>query len=108
MVQSHVSSSKSSFHMQFARISYVCITHVDYHGITSRAWGTLSLGVLLALILGLIARIPQSAIVFIAAIRCIGIRSSTGATGLLLLLLLLGILLVTIRLLILLRGLGEL
>lgn len=62
------------------------------------------MGVLLALILGLIARIPQSDIVLIAAIRCIGIRSSTRAAGLLLLL---GALLVTIRLLILLLGLGE-
>lgn len=70
--------------------------------VTSRAWGTLSLGILLALILGLIARIPQSDIVLIAAIRCIGIRPSTWATGLLL-----GILLVAIRLLILLLGLGE-
>lgn len=70
--------------------------------ITSRAWGTLSLGILLALILGLIARIPQSDIVLIAAIRCIGIRPSVWATGLLL-----GILLVAIRLLILLLGLGE-
>lgn len=70
--------------------------------ITSRAWGTLSLGILLALILGLIARVPQSDIVLIAAIRCIGIRPSTGATGLLL-----GALLVTIWLLILLLGLGE-
>ena len=68
--------------------------------ITSRAWGTLGLGVLLALILGLIARIPQSEIVLIAAIRCIGICSSSGASGLLLLLLLLlRVLLVTIQLL---------
>ena len=72
--------------------------------ITSRAWGTLGLGVLLALILGLIARIPQSDIVLIAAIRCIGVRSSTRGAGLLLL----GDRLVTIRLLlILLLGLGE-
>ena len=71
--------------------------------ITSRAGGALSLGVLLALILGMIARNPQSEIVLIAAIRCIRIRPSTGAAGLLLL----GVLLVTIRLLILLLDLGE-
>ena len=75
------------------------------------------MGVLLALILGLIARIPQSDIVLIAAIRCIGIRcrccSSTGLLLLLqlllLLLLLLGVLLMAVRLLlVLLRGwLGE-
>lgn len=64
------------------------------------------MGILLALILGLIARIPQSDIVLIAAIRCIGIRSSTRAAGLLLLGVL-GVLGVTIRLLILLLGLGE-
>ena len=75
----------------------------------SRAWGTWSLGVLLALILGLIARIPQSDIVLIAAIRCIGICSSTRAARLLLLLLLLlGVpLIITIRLLVLLLGLRE-
>ena len=81
----------------------VRITHVDVSRITSRAWGTLSLGVLLALILGLIARIPQSDIVLIAAIRCIGICSSTRAAGLLLL----RVLLVTVRLLIGLLGWGE-
>ena len=78
----------------------VGITHV----ITSRAWGTLGLGTLLALILGLIARIPQSDVVLIAAIRCIGISSSNRAAGLLLL----GVLLVTKRLLlIVVLGLGE-
>ncbi len=88
----------------------VIFTHVSSR---SRARGTLW-GVLLALILGLIARIPQSDIVLIAAICCIGVRSSTGAAGLLLLLLLLlllwllGVLLVAVRLLILLLlGLGE-
>ena len=89
---------------QFA-VEYVSRKSIDrdHARITSRAWGTLSLGVLLALILGLIARIPQSDIVLIAAIRCIGICSSTRAAGLLLL----GVLLITVRLLILLLGLRE-
>ena len=56
------------------------------HVITSRAWGTLGLGILLALILGLIARVPQSDIVLIAAVRCIGIRSSSTKAARLLLL----------------------
>ena len=68
---------------------------------TSRAWGTLGLGILLALILGLIARIPESDIVLIAAICCIGVCSSTRAAGLLLvrvLLLTIGLLLLILLL----------
>lgn len=94
----------SSFHALFCVLAFrITQTHVeDDHVSLSRAWGTLSLGILLALILGLIARVPQSNIVLIAAIRCIGIRSSAWTTrGLLL-----RVLLVTVRLLILLRGLG--
>ena len=82
------------------------------HVITSRAWGTLDLGILLALILGLIARIPQSDIVLIAAVRCIGIRSSSTRAARLLLLRVLILVLVLVlvvikRLLILLLGLRE-
>ena len=101
---------------------FFCISYVSHnvgshtHVITSRAWGALGLGVLLALILGLIARIPQCDIVLIAAVRCIGIRSSsTRAAGLLLLrvrvrvlvLVLVLVLVVIKRLLILLLGLRE-
>ena len=92
----------------------LCTSYVLYnvgnhtHVITSRAWGTLDLGILLALILGLIARIPQSDIVLIAAVRCIGIRSSsTRAARLLLLRVLILVLVVIKRLLILLLGLRE-
>ena len=81
-------------------ITQMSASHGRGHG--SRAWGTI--GVLLALTLGLIARIPQSDIVLIAAIRCIGICccSSTGAAGLLLLLRVLGV--AVWLLLVLLRG----
>ena len=110
-------------HSSFTRLFVLCTSYVSHnvgnhmHVITSRAWGTLGLGILLALILGLIARIPQSDIVLIAAVRCIGIRSSStrAARLLLLLLLLLRVLVLVLilvlvvikRLLILLLGLRE-
>ena len=107
-------------HSSFTRLLFFAFSYVSHnvgnhtHVITSRAWGTLGLGILLALILGLIARIPQSDIVLIAAVRCIGIRSSsTGAARLLLLrvrvrvLVLVLVLVVIKRLLILLLGLRE-
>ena len=87
----------SSFHAGIFAFSYVSHMSESRTYFTSRAWGTLGLGILLALILGLIARIPESDIVLIAAICCIWIRSSTRAAGLLLL----GVLLVTIWLLLL-------
>ena len=97
---------------------FFCISYVSHnvgnhkHVIMSRAWGTLGLGILLALILGLIARIPQCDIVLIAAVRCIGIcSSSTRAAGLLLLRVRVRVrvlvLVVIKRLLILLLGLRE-
>lgn len=109
-VSQFVMAHRMVFHQGIHRsrnVSHFVLYHTQVgitHVITSRAWGTLGLGTLLALILGLIARIPQSDVVLIAAIRCIGISSSTRAAGLLLL----GVLLVTkLLLLILVLGLGE-
>lgn len=91
----------STFHAGLFAFSYVTHMSESRTYFTSRAWGTLGLETMLALILGLIARIPESDIVLVAAIYGIGVCSSTRAVGLLLM----RVLLLTIRLLLLILGL---